>query len=222
MTTPGIKAVIFDMDGVITDTMPYHYRAWHKIFLNNGISVSKYDVYSREGQKGTESIREIFAHFGRKISTRTALSIIADKEALYKTIVRRRFIPGTRNLIKNLNRAGLRLGLVTGTARNEVEQTLPPAVLSRFEVVVTGSDVKNGKPSPEPYLKALKGLKISGAEAIVIENAPFGIRSAVSAGIDCYAVTTSLPRKYLKEANQIFDTIKNLERVLITRIRHEH
>jgi len=215
MNNRKIKAVIFDMDGVITDTMPYHFRAWHKIFLDNGVKVSKFDVYCREGQKGAESIQEIFANAGIEISTAKAKKIITDKEILFKKIVRRRFIPGVRSLLKTLHLLGIRLALVTGTARHEVQHALPSDILTLFEVTVTGTDVKQGKPDPEPYLKALEGLKLRGEEGIVIENAPFGILAAKAAKLKCYAIATSLPVQYLRKADMIFKDFRKLRTVLL-------
>ncbi|MBF0594152.1 MAG: HAD family phosphatase [Candidatus Omnitrophica bacterium] len=209
------NSIIFDMDGVITDTMPFHFRAWRKVFAKYGINVSKYDVYSREGQKGADSIQEIFAAKGVKISISRAKEIIASKEALYKRIIRKRYIPGSRSLIRSLQRAGFKLALVTGTMRDEVKHTLTRELLSAFSVIITGSDVKKGKPNPEPYLKALKKLKISSTAAIVIENAPFGILSAKSAGIRCFAICTSLPSKYLNKADRIFKNHSEIRNVIL-------
>lgn len=212
------KAVLFDMDGVITDTMPYHFRAWRRIFLDNGLHVSRYDIYRREGQKGKESIREIFAEAGINISASKAQRIIADKEILFNRIIRHRYIPGSRTLIKALHRNGVRLALVTGTSRREMEKILPPALLSMFEIAVTGSDVHFGKPHPEPYLKALAALKITAAEGLVVENAPFGILSAKAAGIKCYAVSTSLPAKYLLNADMVFKDLTLLGKKLMNKL----
>lgn len=198
-----IKAVIFDMDGVITDTMPYHFRAWRSVFARRGLKLSKFAVYRREGQKGTESIQEIFSEYGRDITVFEAKSIIAEKEALFKRIVKQRYVPGARSLLKKLYKLSVRLALVTGTARHEVEHMLPSDILSMFSVVVTGTDVNNGKPHPEPYLKALHNLEIDPRQSIVIENAPYGIKSAKAAGLTCCAITTSLPKKYLIEADII-------------------
>ena len=100
---------------------------------------------------------------------------------------------------------------MTGTARHEVHQILPAEIFNLFEVVVCGTDVQNGKPHPEPYLKALKKLKIKAKDAIVIENAPFGIRSAKAAGINCLALETSLPKKFLKQADGIFHSFTHLK-----------
>ncbi|MCA9399741.1 MAG: HAD family phosphatase, partial [Candidatus Omnitrophica bacterium] len=88
---------------------------------------------------------------------------------------------------------------------------LPDELYQLFSVVVTGNDVRFGKPHPEPYLKSLEQLKIDPFDGIVIENAPFGIASAKEAGLRCLALETSLPRKHLKAADFIFSSIKELE-----------
>ena len=78
-------------------------------------------------------------------------------------------------------------------------------------MTVCGCDVQNGKPHPEPYLKALTKLNVSPKEAVVFENAPFGIRSAKAAGLFCIALETSLPASYLKGADAIFSSFKAIE-----------
>lgn len=197
------------MDGVITNTMPDHYRAWHQIFHEMGISVTHEDIYSREGQSGRYSLLEITKKYGQPYDAKSAPVILKKKEDLFKTIVKIRFIQGTRNFIKALNRKGIVLALVTGTSRHEMQKILPENLLNLFQVVVTGDEVKHGKPHPEPYRKALKQLNIQVKEAVVIENAPFGIRSAKAAGIPCIALETSLPRQYLEEADYIYKTVRD-------------
>ena len=206
-----VKAVIFDMDGVITNTMPDHFHAWRSIFRKHGIPVNYYDVYSREGQKGITSVKEIFAHHNKPIDEKTMRRILKDKEILFKKTVKTRFIPGARRFLRYLHNENFLLALVTGTSRHELHQILPRRIYNLFSVSVTGSDVKSGKPHPEPYLKALQRLKIKREDAVVIENAPFGIRSAKKAGLRCLAITTSLPKRYLKNADWIFSSIRNLE-----------
>jgi beta-phosphoglucomutase len=82
-------------------------------------------------------------------------------------------------------------------------------------VIVTGNDVKHGKPHPEPYLTSLKNLKMKPSDAVVIENAPFGIRSAKEAGLRCLALETSLPREYLREADAVYSSIKDLQAAVL-------
>ncbi len=199
------------MDGVITDTMPYHYQAWKKVLGLNGLKISKFEIYCREGQRGIESIKDIFQSNGIKISSRFARQIILNKEILFKRIVRERYIPGARSFIKELYRSQLQLALVTGTARHEVISFLASSLLNKFSIVITGTDVSNGKPHPEPYLKALSSLNIKPSQAIVIENAPFGITSAKAAGITCFAITTSLPKSYLDKADKVFKNYTELK-----------
>ncbi len=198
------------MDGVITNTMPDHFRIWKRIFAEQGVHVSHLDVYSREGQKGITSIKEIFAVHGKPFQLNLAKKILAKKERIFKKNVRQRFIPGSRFFLRFLHRNGFKLALVTGTSRHELLRILPEHIQNLFDVIVTGSDVKRGKPNPEPYRKALKKLRISPHDAVVIENAPLGIASAKQAGLRCMAIETSLPVKYLQEADYQFASIREL------------
>lgn len=209
------KAVIFDMDGVITDTMPYHFRAWKAVFASCGVKVTHEDIYKREGQKGIESVREIFTEKGVAFTPEIAHRLLKEKEELFKKIFKRRFIRGSRSFIRSLSRYGYRMALVTGTSRHEAEHLVPHELWSRFEVTVCGCEVANGKPHPEPYLTALKKMRLNAKEGVVIENAPFGIRSAKAAGLKCIAIETSLPKAYLKKADKVVVSYKELAREIL-------
>lgn len=211
------KVVIFDLDGVITNTMPYHFRAWKDAFQNIGIRVEPEDVYQREGQRGYDSVFEICAKRNRLIGQKKAQLLLTTKERIFKNIVKQRFVPQARSLMRNLLSRGFRLALVTGTSLREVKRILPVSVWNRFDSIVTGSDVIYGKPHPEPFTKALTRLKIKAKDAVVIENAPFGIASAKAAGIRCLAVETSLPRRYLKKADAVFIDMRDLRQNVIFR-----
>lgn len=205
-----VRGIILDMDGVITNTMPDHFRSW-KIILNKiGIPVTHSDVYCREGQRGIHSVRELTAQYGKPLDDRQAHKILKEKEVYFKRIVRLRFIPGARTFLKRLHKNNFRLALVTGTSHHEMCRILPASLRRLFSVIVTGNDVHHGKPHPEPYLLSLKKLGLKAREAVVIENAPFGIQSAKDAGLRCLALETSLPRKYLGKADAVFGSIKEL------------
>lgn len=206
------EAIIFDMDGVVTDTMPYHYRAWKKVFNRAAISVSRFDVYIREGQQGINTVQEIFKERNKDIEDKEAKDLLIEKERLFKRIVRRRFIPGALTLVRYACRKGFKLALVTGTSRGEVKKILPPDIYKLFNVIIAGDDCQRGKPHPEPYLSAIRRLRVDSSCALVIENAPSGIEAAKKAGLCCLALTTSLGRKYLKQADVIFNSIADLRR----------
>lgn len=203
--------VIFDMDGVITDTMPYHFDAWACVFLKAGIKVNCYDIYCREGQDGLSTVKEIFREHDRQFSLPQAKQLLSQKEDLFKRIVRPRFIKGSRRFIKYLKLQGFKLALVTGTSRHEAKKILPDELYRLFDVTITASEIKKAKPNPEPFLRALKSLKISPCQAVVIENAPFGIEAAKRAGLFCIALQTSLPKGYLSKADIIFKSFAELE-----------
>lgn len=209
-----VKAVIFDMDGVITDTMPYHFRAWRKIYAQEGIRVTECEIYLREGQPGNKTIAEILSEHGIPFDRKKAKKVLTAKEKLFKEIVRKRFVRGAKGFLRYLCHQGVPIALVTGTARHEAEKILPKAFLKRFAVSVTGDEVRHGKPHPEPYRVALKKLKLRPKDVIVIENAPFGIHSAKKAGLRCIALETSLSRAYLKDADFIFSSYRDLRRHL--------
>ncbi len=149
------------MDGVITDTMPYHFRAWKSVFASEGITASHEDIYKREGQKGLDSVRELFIEKKRFYTPKIAKKLLHAKEKLFKHIFKRKFIAGSRTFIKTSVAQGFKLALVTGTSRHEAQRLLPKELWNCFDVTVCGSDVQNGKPHPEPYLKALAKLKVN-------------------------------------------------------------
>jgi beta-phosphoglucomutase len=209
-----VKAVIFDMDGVITNTMPYHFDAWMETLKKAGIKVNCYDVYKREGQPGLSTLKELSKERGIKLSLKEIKKILLDKELLFKKIVKTRFIKGSRAYLRGLKKRKFLLALVTGTSRHEAQKIMHKELFSLFDVSVTGDEVKHGKPHPEPFLRALKALDILPKEAIVIENAPLGVQSAKKAGLFCVALETSLPKKYLKQADLICKSFAQLNKSL--------
>ncbi|MCM8763149.1 MAG: HAD family phosphatase [Candidatus Omnitrophica bacterium] len=207
-----IRAIIFDMDGVITHSMPYHYRAWRKALAAEGVAVSRFEVYKREGQPGRETIREFLAEHGKILSAKGQKEVLEEKEKLFKKFVKSKFIKGSKRYLRALKKQGFKIAVVTGTSRKEVKKILPASIYKLFDVIITSDEVKNGKPNPEPFLKGIKKLGVAKKEAIVIENAPFGILAAKKAGLFCIALETSLPRKFLKGADLIFKSIAELNK----------
>jgi len=207
------KAVLFDMDGVIVHTMPDHFRAWQKVLESIGIQVDEFEIYAREGEPGMVTLSELLAKYGKKLPQEQMRRLVQWKESLFKQIASPRLFSGVEDFISQLKNQGYRLALVTGTSKNEVDSILPSRVADPFEVVITPELVSRGKPAPDPYLAALDKLGLKPDEALVIENAPYGIRSAKGAGLVCIAVATSLPREYLQDADLIFDSIEEVRKL---------
>jgi beta-phosphoglucomutase len=133
-----------------------------------------------------------------------------ERSRIFKRIFKPRIFSGAKSLLGFFDRKDIKLGLVTATPRREVARMLPLPMLRLFDATICGGDTKKGKPHPEPYLKALKALKVKAKEAIVIENAPYGIRSCKLAGICCIAVATSLPKRYLRGADVVLNSLHDV------------
>ncbi|MEI6631695.1 MAG: HAD family phosphatase [bacterium] len=208
------KAVLFDMDGVIVDSMPYHYLAWYEALRPLGVRVNVFEVYLREGERWDKSLKDFLAHAGMRPSKRRLAKIFKLRQKIFRYYFKRRIFEGAEVFLRCLKNNGYTLGLVTGTPMIEVKKILPPKIKGLFTAIVSGEMVKLGKPHPAPYLKAAQLLKLKPRECLVVENAPLGIRSAKAAGMFCIAVTTSLPREYLKNADIVVNRLEEITGVI--------
>lgn len=214
----SIKAVIFDMDGVLIDSMPLHARAWIEILREIGVEIGAEDVYAHEGEPALVSLGYFFAKAGRKADPDLLRDLVDRKERLYKQIANPEVFSGVREFLEELSRRGKRLAIVTGTARHELDATLPVGIRERFEVIVTGDRIRRGKPDPEPYLTALRELNLPPDMALVVENAPLGVLSAKAAGITCLTLATSVSCAQLSASDGCFPDIPALAHYLLAEI----
>ena len=199
-----IKAVLFDMDGVLYDSMPNHAKAWSTAVTEFGLSMSPHEAYLHEGRTGHGTINILAQrHWGRNATTEEMEGIYAAKSALFNTCPEPQPMPGAAQLLQSIRSLGLTIVLVTGSAQHSLLTRLAhdfPGIFSA-ERMVTAFDVKHGKPHPEPYLMGLEKAGVSASEAIVIENAPLGVEAAHAAGIYTIAVNTGpLSPKVLLDA----------------------
>jgi beta-phosphoglucomutase len=208
------KAVIFDMDGVIIDSMPYHFIAWYEALRPFGARVSCLDVYSKEGERWERSLEDFLRRANAKTSKVAMRKIFSARQRIFKKYFKPFVFQGAEEFLRCLKARGYLLALVTGTPMDQVREILPRRIRNLFVCIVTGDRVKRGKPHPEPYLRAARCLGVSPAECVVVENAPFGIESAKRAGMFCVALTTSLPREHLKRADIVIDNLGEIAGVI--------
>ena len=202
------------MDGVLVDSMPYHFISWHEALRPFGVRVSCFDVYLKEGEKWQKSLTYFLKKENIRPTKKILKQIFSIHERVFKKTFKRFIFKGAPELLEDLKSKGYKLGLVTGTNSSRVRKILNEKLLGLFDSVVTGDDVKKGKPHPEPYLRAAKMLNIQPRECIVIENAPYGIESAKRAGMFCVAITTSLPKEYLKKADKTIDKLQQISSMI--------
>ncbi|QZT36038.1 HAD family phosphatase [Halosquirtibacter xylanolyticus] len=199
-----ISAVLFDMDGVLLDTMPLHEAAWSQLFNEENIPFDAEDAYLNEGRTGISMIETVY----HKTKGSTPSKEYTHKLYERKKEIMKRFPPvveiiGMPKVLEFLYSKGIKIGVVTGSGQrniiNKLQQFYDKIVIE--ENIITGLDVKNGKPHPEPYVKALDRVDITAEEAIVIENAPLGVEAAKAANIFTIAINTGiLDDKVLEEA----------------------
>ena len=199
------KAVLFDMDGVLYDSMPNHAVAWQRSMDTFGIKMTAHDAYATEGARGVDTIRMmVMQQQGRSIDEVEAQRMYDEKTRLFHQMKEAPVMPGVKELMAQIHAQGLKIGVVTGSGQRPLINRL----LKDFgeylteDRIVTAYDVKRGKPNPDPYLMGLqKAGGLQPWEAIVVENAPLGVQAGVAARIFTIAVNTGpLPASALSEA----------------------
>jgi beta-phosphoglucomutase len=215
------KAIIFDMDGVVLDSPPTHLVTWQRTLAPLGVELTAGDFFPLEGMPTEVTARRLIeVHLGVACSDEEASRLAGQKRALFRQIFEPRYVPGIVPLLYDLHGRGYRLGLVTGSAQSLVDDYVASSSLRHlFHAIVTGDDVEQGKPAPEPSLAIAQRLGTAPKRCVVVENAPLGIRSARAAGMRCVALETTLPAAQLPGANHVFSDVPALRSWLLSRWR---
>ena len=198
------KAVLFDMDGVLFDSMPNHAYAWSHAMTQFGLEMTAYEAYLHEGRTGSGTINILAQRYwGRDATEEEIERIYAAKAEVFNTLPEPKPMPGALDALNAAKELGCKIVLVTGSCQAKLLESLEHHYPGFFhqELMVTGFDVKHGKPDPEPYLMGLQKAGVKAEEAVVVENAPLGVESAHGAGIFVIAANTGpLEDSILKDA----------------------
>lgn len=194
----GRKAALIDMDGVLYDSMPLHCRAWRATLLEEGLDIPEEEFFLYEGMTGPATINLLMERErGVTLPMEACRELYARKAERFMAMEAPRPMPGATEMLARLRERGIVTVLVTGSAQNSLLSRLETDYPGAFppERRVTALDVTHGKPHPEPYLRGLEKAGVEAGEAVVIENAPLGVRAGKSAGIFTIAWTTGpIPR----------------------------
>lgn len=211
-----LRAVLFDMDGVLYNSMPYHASAWHRAMAQFGYDLPEDEVYMHEGRTGTSTVNLVsMRERGVEETEERIQEIYKVKSDLFNEFPPADPMPGALELLRQLKAQGLMILIVTGSGQRSLLDKLNlhyPGIFSR-ELMVTAFDVKHGKPHPEPYLMGMEKGNLHPDECIVVENAPLGVRAAKAAGIFTVAVNTGpLPDSALLDegADMLFSSMQAL------------
>ena len=219
MSKRKTKAVIWDMDGVMADTAPYHLIAWQEAFQRRGVNFTEDDFRHSFGQRNDTIIRNIL---GEETSADEIKVIGSEKETNFRRRIRQNLkpLPGVIKLITSLKEHEFKMALASSAPMENIQLLTKGLGISKyFQAIISDEDVAEGKPSPQVFLLAAEKLGVEPKHCIVIEDAIAGVTAAKRAGMGCLAVTNTHPRASLTEADLIVDTLEevsvdDLERLL--------
>jgi beta-phosphoglucomutase len=180
----AIRAFIFDLDGVITDTAEYHFQAWKRLADEKGIPFDREDNEALRGVSRRESLNRMLK--GRTISEEEAQSWMAYKNQIYVDLVRQMtpadILPGVVTLLNELRAAGLRCAIASAS-KNAADVVELLGIRGYFDALCDGFSVERTKPAPDLFLFAAMKLGIPAAECVVVEDAEAGVQAAKAGGM---------------------------------------
>ena len=207
----SFDAAIFDMDGVLIDTVLLHWKAYNELLMEwYGVSMPTDELYQIVGM----SLAEQIPILNEKLS----ITIDADAFILEANGRKERAMsalapkPGVAELLRILRAEGIRLGVGTSTSEEVARQRLESiAIEDYFDTIVGEERVKLHKPDPEVYLTVAKQLGVAPRRCVVFEDAPSGLSAAIGAGMKTVAIQSSyVPRPMLAKANSIIETLEDI------------
>ena len=187
-----MKAVLFDMDGVVVDNLPYHVDAWLLFCERHNIPLTR-EVFYRE-LNGMNS-KDTFEWFYQKEMSRAEVEVLEEeKEILYRGFYKEHMKPaaGLVTFIKALRAHGIKTALATSAGPGNIDFIVDGlGIRDQFDAIIGGAEVRKGKPDPEIYLKAAALVGVDPADCWVIEDSLQGIASGLNAGMQVVGITTS-------------------------------
>ena len=188
----AVRALIFDMDGTMIDSMGHHRLSWIEFARRHAIEIEVDDLMRRTtGRTGAECMNELF---GREFSPSEAWALIAEKESLYRELFAPMFreVAGFRAFAAIAHRQGLGLGVGTAGDRHNIAFAMQHLAMDPApQAIVGGDEGLAGKPDPAIFLEVARRLGVAPAHCVVFEDAPFGIEAARRAGMAAVAVCSS-------------------------------
>jgi HAD superfamily hydrolase (TIGR01509 family) len=209
------KTVLWDMDGVISDSYRLHFDAWRETFARRSLEFAEEDFIDLFGGRNDFIIGSVM---GRQVPKRTVKSMIRGKEEAFrrKATGQIKPFPGVLALLDALKKGDFKLGLVSSAPMENIDLALSELNLTGvFDCIVSGQDVTEGKPSSRIYLLAAEKLRSLPSDCVVIEDSPLGVKAAKTAGMKCVAVSNTHHPQQLREADKVFDSLEDVDLITL-------
>lgn len=189
------KGLIFDLDGTLIDSMPYHISAWQEMGKRHGFNVDPKLIYSMGGVSSRDVVLK-FRELGFDVGDID--TFIRDKIAIYrKNINKVKTFKSIEAILRQAKKDGKKIAAGSGTQRINAETVLRhTGLLELMDAVITAEDVVNHKPSPDTFLKAAQAIELDRSECVVFEDGQLGIKAAHNGGFDCIEVADGVFKNY--------------------------
>lgn len=204
------RAVIFDLDGVIVDTGPYHKQSWYDLAKKYDFQMTDQLFYDTFGMQNHEIIPRLAGH---QLSDEQLKQMADWKEHRYRQLIAGSVVPmdGVIELVSELKKSGFALAIGTSAPKENLDLILENIDLRKyFDAYVIGPEVENSKPASDTFVLAAKKLCVSPGLCVVVEDAVVGVKAAKAAKMSVVAVTTTTTREKLKSADLIVESLSEL------------
>jgi len=202
-------AVLWDLDGVLVDSRQFHYESWLYVAQPRSVEISYQDFLPTFGMRNPDAIRVLFGDLPEEEINRIA----EDKERYFRESIRGRIrpLPGAYNLVVSLHANGHKQAIASSTPRLNIEAILAEIGLKGcFDEIVSGDDVKNGKPNPDIFLLAAEKLGVDPRCCVVVEDAVVGVQAGKAAGMKVFAVAGTRRPEDLRLADRVVHSLEEL------------
>ena len=191
------KGIIFDMDGTIVDSLPYHYKAWKIFFKEN-----KVENFSErlKDYKGGGTLDLLTAVYGDKYSRKELKIMTDDKEIIFREIYKNNVVPimGFMDMFELIKSKKILVGIASNAIRKNVKMILSELkIYEKFDSIICGDEVRKGKPDPEMFDETVDRFNLKKEECLIFEDSVEGVSAAVNSKVDVVGITSSSSEKIL-------------------------
>lgn len=212
-----IKAILFDLDGLMVDSEPHSIASWQAVLAKRGVQFDQSALDSVLGQRVVETASTAIRLFHLPERPED----LAQEKAEYQIAHLNgnvRPMPGLIELLDWVDQSGLKKAVASSGLRRYIDAVLATThVHDRFDVIISADDVINGKPAPDVFLAAARALNVPPENCLVLEDAPFGVQAAKAAGMTCFAVPNAHSHALdLSLADRVVASLSEVKSILMS------